>query len=82
MIAALAIAQAPDRFSAYLAICQAANASESERTRYEWALDKAAEEENEKATADLKRLGVPPYDQFADYYEMTAWISHFSGREH
>ena len=31
MIAALAVAQAPDRFSAYLAVCQAANAPESER---------------------------------------------------
>lgn len=34
MIAALAVAHAPDRFSAYVAISQAANAPESERMMY------------------------------------------------
>lgn len=82
MIAALAVAQAPDRFSAYFAISQAANAPESERMMYRWALDQAAAEGNEKATAELKQLGIPPYEQFADYYKMTDWIAHFSGKEH
>jgi pimeloyl-ACP methyl ester carboxylesterase len=82
MIAALAVAQAPERFSAYLAVCQAANAPESERLMYRWALDKAAEEGNEKAASELKQLGLPPYARFADYHTMTDWIARFSGKEH
>ena len=80
-IAALAVAQAPERFSAYLAVCQAANAPESERLMYRWASDKAAAEGNAKAVLDLKRLGLPPYEQVADYNTMTGWISRFGSTE-
>jgi pimeloyl-ACP methyl ester carboxylesterase len=82
MIAALAVAQAPERFSAYLAISQAANAPESERMMYRWALEKAAAEGNERAIAELTKPGPPPYERFADYYRMTDWIARFSGEEH
>jgi pimeloyl-ACP methyl ester carboxylesterase len=82
MIGALAVAQAPDRFSAYFAISQAANAPESERLMYRWALDKAGEAGNEKALTELKELGPPPYERFADYNTMTHWIGQFSGEEH
>jgi pimeloyl-ACP methyl ester carboxylesterase len=82
MIGALAVAQAPDRFSAYFAISQAANAPESERMMYQWALDKAAAEANEKAIAELTKPGPPPYKRFADYNRMVAWITRFSGKGH
>ena len=82
MIAALAVEQAPDRFSAYIAISQAANAPESERMMYRWALEKAATAGNEKAATELKQLGMPPYERFADYYKMTDWIGHFSAEQH
>lgn len=82
IIGALAVAQAPDRFSAYFAISQAANAPESERLMYRWALDKAAEAGNEKALSELKKLGPPPYEQFADYNRMVGWIARFSSAEH
>lgn len=82
MIGALAVAQAPDRFSAYFAISQAANAPESERLMYRWALEKAAEAGNEKALSELKKLGPPPYERFGDYNTMTDWIARFSSAEH
>lgn len=82
MIAALAVAQAPERFSAYIAVCQAASAPESERLMYRWALDKATAGGNERGISELKRLGLPPYEQVADYNTMTDWISRFSGIEH
>lgn len=82
MIGALAVAQAPDRFSAYIAISQAANAPESERMMYRWALEKAADRGNEKATAELKKPGPPPYERFADYNRMVDWITRFSSLEH
>jgi len=82
MIAALAVAQARERFSAYVAVSQAANAPESERLLYRWALDKGAEEGNKKANAELKQIGQPPYERFADYNKMTGWIGRFSSEEH
>lgn len=82
MIGALAVAQAPERFTAYFAISQAANAPDSERMMYRWALDKAAAAGNEKAASELKQLGAPPYERFADYDKMTAWIAHFSDQAH
>lgn len=82
MIGALAVAQAPERFSAYIAVCQAANAPESERLMYRWALDQAAAVNNQQATSELRRLGLPPYEEFDDYYTMTGWITRFSATEH
>lgn len=82
MIGALAVAQAPDRFSAYFAISQTANAPESERLMYRWALDKAAEAGNEKALSELKTPGPPPYERFGDYQKMVDWITRFSSAEH
>ena len=82
MIGALAVAQEPDRFSAYFGISQAANAPESERLMYRWALDKAAEAGNQKALSELKKLGPPPYERFGDYNKMVGWIARFSSAEH
>ena len=82
MIGALAVAQAPDRFSAYFGISQAANAPESERLMYGWALDKAAAAGNEKALSELKKPGPPPYERFGDYNRMVGWITRFSSTEH
>jgi pimeloyl-ACP methyl ester carboxylesterase len=82
MIGALAVAQAPERFSAYFAVSQAANAPESERLMYRWALEKAASQQNARAITELKQIGPPPYERFADYYKMADWITRFSGEEH
>ena len=82
MIAALAVQQAPERYSAYFAVSQAANAPESERLMHRWALRRATDEGNEKALSQLRSLGPPPYERFADYYMMTDWIAHFSAHEH
>jgi pimeloyl-ACP methyl ester carboxylesterase len=80
VIGALAVAEAPDRFLAYFAISQAANAPESERLMYGWAMEKATG--NEKALSELKKLGPPPYERFEDYNRMVAWIARFSSAEH
>lgn len=82
IIGALAVSEAPDRFSAYFAISQAANAPESERLMYHWALEKAAEARNEKALFELKKPGPPPYEQFEDYNRMVGWIARFSRADH
>ena len=82
MIAALVVAEAPDRFAAYIAISQAVNAPESERLMYRRALEKAAAQRNDKAQSELKQIGMPPYERFASYYKMTDWIAYFSAQQH
>lgn len=82
IIGALAVAQSPERFSAYISISQAADAAESERLMYRWALEKARAAGNQRAISELTALGLPPYKEFADYDRMTDWISRFSSMEH
>ena len=82
MIGALTVAKSPERFSAYLSVCQAANAAESERLMYRGALEKATATGNDRAVSELTALGMPPYDEFRDYDRMTDWISRFSNAEH
>ncbi|HEX7515826.1 MAG TPA: alpha/beta hydrolase [Chthoniobacterales bacterium] len=77
MIGALTVAKYPELFEAYAGISQAANAPESERMMYRFALETAAREANEKAAAELRRLGPPPYDNFANYRTMKGWVHHF-----
>ena len=77
MIGALTVAKYPELFEAYVAISQAANAPESERIMYRFALEAAEKQGNEKAEAELNRLGLPPYKSFADYRTMKGWVHHF-----
>jgi pimeloyl-ACP methyl ester carboxylesterase len=77
IIGALTVAKYSELFEAYAGISQAANAPESERMMYRFALETAAREANEKAAAELRRLGPPPYDNFANYRTMKGWVHHF-----
>jgi pimeloyl-ACP methyl ester carboxylesterase len=78
IVGVLTVAKYPDLFHAYVGISQAANPPESERMMYHFALETAAKQGNEKAEAELTRLGLPPYDNFADYRAMKGWVHHFS----
>ena len=77
IVGALTVAKYPELFEAYVGISQAANAPESERMMYRFALETATRQGNEKATTELKRIGLPPYKSFADYRTMKGWVHHF-----
>jgi len=77
IIGARIVAKYPELFSAYVGISQAANAPESERMMYRFALDTAAKQGNEKAVTELRQLGEPPYKSFSDYRTMKNWVHHF-----
>lgn len=77
MVGALTVAKYPELFDAYVGISQAVNAPESERIMYRFALETATRQRNEKATTELKRIGLPPYKSFADYRTMKGWVHHF-----
>ena len=51
----------PELLYAYLGIGQVVNLKEAEKISYQWALNKAYEEENSEAIKDLEKIGPPPY---------------------
>lgn len=77
IVGALTVTKYPELFEAYVGISQAANAPESERIMYRFALETATRQRNEKAATELKRIGLPPYKSFADYRTMKGWVHHF-----
>ena len=77
IVGALTVAKHPELFAAYVGISQAANAPESERMMYRFALKTAATRGNYKAVTELRRMGEPPYKNFADYRTMKGWVHHF-----
>jgi pimeloyl-ACP methyl ester carboxylesterase len=77
IVGALTVTRYPELFEAYVGISQAVNPPESERMMYRYALETAAKQGNEKATAELRRMGEPPYNNFADYRTMKGWVHRF-----
>src|SRR5437588_1582324 len=77
IVGALTVAKYPDLFDAYVAISHAVNAPESERMMYRFALETATRDGNKKAATGLKRIGLPPYQSFADYRTMNGWVHRF-----
>lgn len=66
-------AQHPDLFFAYVGIGQTVDLPQTEQVLYQFALDSARREDNQKAIADLQRIGRPPHSN-ADHKFMTKWI--------
>jgi pimeloyl-ACP methyl ester carboxylesterase len=77
IVGALTVAKYPELFNGYGALSQAANAPESEKMMYRFALETALSRGKEKAAAELWRIGEPPYKSFGDYRTMKGWVHHF-----
>lgn len=82
MIGALAAARDPEKFFAYVGISQFADAPESERMMYRFALAQAERTSNDRASSALKKIGLPPYNRMRDFRTMKNWVSTFGEREH
>jgi pimeloyl-ACP methyl ester carboxylesterase len=82
LIGALAVARDPDKFFAYVGVSQFADAPESERMMYGWALEQAAQTSNTRALSELKRIGEPPYRSMRDFRTMKAWVNRFGEGDH
>ena len=78
IVGALTVAKYPELFDSYVAISQAANAPESERMMYRFALETAGSQGNRKAAAELRRIGEPSYKSFGEYRLMKGWVKHFN----
>jgi len=75
------VAQYPDLFFAYVGIGQTADLPQTEQVLYQFALDSAQKDRNEKGTAELERIGRPPHSD-ADHKFMEKWVSYYAEREH
>lgn len=77
MIGALIAARHPELFYAYVGISQFANAPESEKLMYQFALETATNTSNSRAIRDLRKLGPPPYESMSDFETMKRWVAKF-----
>ena len=77
IVGALTVVRYPELFEAYIGISQAVDPPESERMMYRFALETATKQGNEKAGAELRRIGEPPYQSFSDYRTMKGWVHRF-----
>lgn len=82
LFGALTVARYPELFHAYVGIGQVAGLPETQQVRYDFALDAARKENNEKAIADLRRIGRPPHESFDGCKVMEKWVDHYAAEEH
>lgn len=82
LVGALTVARFPGLFHAYVSIGQLAGLPETQQVRYQFALESAQKENNQKAITELNRIGRPPHQSFDSCKVMEKWISHYSAEEH
>ncbi len=74
--------QIPHTIKAYIAVSQVVNMAKGEEISYQFTLNKAREQQDKKAIADLERIGQPPYKNFKDNLKKGEWLTHFGGSTH
>ncbi|QUI25787.1 alpha/beta hydrolase [Vallitalea pronyensis] len=76
------IQSVPEKVIAYVGIGQVVDDIDGERLSYEYVLQKATEEQNEKALTELEELGEPPYkDSRKDTFVQRKWLKKYGGFE-
>ncbi len=81
LFGALTASKYPELFHAYVGIGQVAGLPETQQVRYQFAVDSAERENNQKALAELRKIGRPPHD-FDQCKIMERWVGHYSAIEH
>ena len=81
LFGALTASKYPELFHAYVGIGQVAGLPATQQVRYQFAVDSAAKENNQKALAELRNIGRPPHD-FSQCRTMERWVQHYSAIEH
>ena len=78
-IGALAASRYPELFHAYVGVAQVVEESEQERISYQFVLDKAVGDGNQKAIRELEEIGPPPYDDVSELLVQRRWLERFGG---
>lgn len=76
------INQYPKKVAAFISIGQVVNGLESEAVSYDFVLEEAQKENNQKALEDLKKIGRPPYKNIvSDTMTQRKWLTKYGGVE-
>lgn len=74
--------QYPEKVAAFISIGQVVNGLESEAVSYDFVLEEAQKENNQKALEDLKKIGRPPYKNIvSDTMTQRKWLTKYGGVE-
>lgn len=72
----------PEKIAAFISSGQVVNGLESEVVSYNYVLEMAQNDGNEKALEDLKRIGKPPYENpISDTLVQRKWLTKYEGVE-
>ncbi|WP_066498109.1 alpha/beta fold hydrolase [Abyssisolibacter fermentans] len=76
------IQNAPEKIIAYIGIGQVVDDIEGEKLSYDYVLEKATKENNQKALKELKEIGKPPYkNSKKDTFVQREWLKKYGGYE-
>jgi len=75
----LTIARHPDVYYAFVALGQFVHSAEGDAVGYQFALDQADSEENQRALEELKAIGPPPWTTVKQRSTNARWIDAFGG---
>ena len=82
LVGALVVSRHPELFHAYVGISQFADAPDSEKMMYQFALELAEKIPNSRATRELTKIGPPPYRSMRDFRRMKSWVEKFNRGDH
>lgn len=72
----------PEKIAAFISIGQVVNGLENEEVSYDFVVETAKKENNEKALEDLEKIGRPPYkNTVKDTRTQRKWLEHYGGVE-
>ena len=75
----LTAARYPELFHAYVGVSQVVDVITAGRSEYMHILDLAEKEGNQKAVGELKRIGLPLYEDIKKFRIMRKWFDHYEG---
>ena len=73
------VSRHPEKVSVYIGIGQMADTAESETLVYDWALEQAKGQNDERAISKLAAIGPPPYDSVDEMMMHRSVVNQFGG---
>jgi pimeloyl-ACP methyl ester carboxylesterase len=75
----LTVSQHPDMYYVFIGVGQYVNSTEGDAIGYQFALDQAVNENNQKALDELEEIGPPPWTTVGQRSTNAQWIDAFGG---
>jgi pimeloyl-ACP methyl ester carboxylesterase len=81
LVGALAVQRRPELFHAYVGLGQLVHRDRQEQISYDWVVEQARRDGNERALAELGTIH-PPYTTQREFRLQRRWLSHYHGEIH